>query len=321
MGSDQVDGASLDRVVVLTGASSGIGRAIAYQLAGQGTGLVLAARESESLEQAALDCWGRGSPVLAVPTDISEPKDIQGLADSAIEEFGRFDVWANVAAVMAYGRSEDIPSDVFRRVIEVNLFGTIEGSLVAMRHFRPRGEGHLINVGSLYGRMTSPLVAPYVVSKFGVAGFTEVLRQETEEPGVHVSLVLPGSVGSPIFRHAANFSGRQPRPVPPVADVERAAEAISQLVSRPKRAIVIGHTHQLMSWGRRLFPSLYGRLAAPVMKAAGLEAEPADMTTGNIFEPQPDLNSRTGSWGWKRDLAAGWRGLQAMVRALARGRD
>lgn len=315
------NGDSLDRVVVMTGASSGIGRATAYELAGPGTGLVLAARESDSLEQAAMDCWSRGSPVLSVPTDIGKPEEVRQLADSAITEFGHFDVWANMAAVMAYGRTERIPADVYRRVVEVNLFGTVEGSLVAMQHFRQRGSGHLVNVGSLYGRMTSPLVSPYVMSKFGVSGFTEVLREETHEADIHVSLVLPGSVGTPIFRHAANFSGRPTRPVPPVTDVARAAVAIARLISRPQPVMVIGHTHHLLSWGRRLLPSLYGRLAAPVMEAAGLEPGSAEDGNGNLFRPQPDLNSRSASWDWQHDLAAGWRGLKAMLRALLSGRN
>lgn len=306
-------------VAVVTGASSGIGRGIAHELATGGMSLVLAGRDPTTLEEAAAECRERGAPsVLAVPTDVSDPKAIENLMERAVERMDEVDVWVNNAAVMAYGRLEDVPPEVYRHVIEVNLFGTIEGSRVAVRHFRQTGGGHLINIGSLYAKMTSPLVGPYVVSKFGLLGFTEVLRQEAlQERGIRVSLVLPGSMDSPIFRHAANFTGREVRPVPPVSDVTRVARAVARLVEHPRKQVVVGYTHRLFSLGKAAFPRLYDNLTPPVMEAAGLQARKAPPNTGNVFEPEPDWNRVYGGWSRSQDLAAMARGVMAAGTRLA----
>lgn len=306
-------------VAVVTGASSGIGRAIVHELATEGMSLVLAGRDPTTLEEAAAECRDRGAPsVLAVPTDVSDSKAIENLMEVAVEQMGKVDVWVNNAAVMAYGRLEDVPLEVYRHVIEVNLFGAIEGSRVAVHHFRQTGGGHLINIGSLYAKMTSPLVGPYVVSKFGLLGFTEVLRQEAlQERGIRVSLVLPGSMDSPIFRHAANFTGREVRPVPPVSDVTRVARAVARLVEHPRKQVVVGFTHRLFSWGKAAFPRLYDNLTPPVMEAAGLQARKEPPNTGNVFEPEPDWNRVYGGWSRSQDLAAMARGVMAAGTRLA----
>lgn len=306
-------------VAVLTGASSGIGRAIAHELATGGMSLVLAGRDATTLDEAAGECRKRGAPsVLAVPTDVSDAKAIENLMERAVEQMGKVDVWVNNAAVMAYGRLEDVPREVYRHVIEVNLFGVIEASRVAMRHFRETGGGHLINIGSLYAKMSSPLVGPYVVSKFGLLGFTEVLRQEAlQERGIHISMVLPGSMDTPIFRHAANFTGREVRPVPPVSDVTRVALAVARLVEHPRKQVVVGYTHRLLSWGKAAFPRFYDNLTPPVMEAAGLQARAAPPDPGNVFEPQPDWNRMYGAWSRGQDLAAMARGVVAAGARLA----
>ena len=305
------------RVAVVTGASSGIGRATAHSLASRGMRLVLAARDGDTLESVASECRARGGDAIAVPTDVASDDALHALAATTIDHFGGFDVWINDAAVMAYGRLDEIPPDVYRRVIDVNLLAPIEASRIALEHFRSRGSGHLVNIGSLYGTMTSPLVGPYVVSKFGLLGFTEVLRQEVEnEDWMDVSIVLPGSIDSPIFRHAANYSGRAVRPVPPVSDVRRVGEAVAALMDEPRPVAVVGATHRVMSWGRVLFPRLYDRLAAPVMRSAGLRPSPADDDPGNVFESGTDWNRLRGSWSRWEDLRAAGRGVVAIVKTL-----
>lgn len=305
-------GGDQTKTVVITGASSGIGRATAHRFSRRGMNVVLAARDPGTLEEAALECKARGAAsVLAVPTDVTEPGQIDHLAEAAAQLDG-IDVWVNDAAVMAYGRLEDVPRDVYRQVIEVNLFGAMECSRAALRRFRGAGRGHLINIGSLYAKMTSPLVGPYVVSKFGLLGFSEVLRQELlEEPDIHVSVVLPGSMDSPIFRHAANFTGRRVRPVPPVSDVYRVARVVVGLVDRPRAEAVVGNTHRVLSWGKALFPRLYDRLAPGVMRTAGLEAGSVDADPGNVFRSHPGWNQVHGGWSRLRDMAALGRGVKA----------
>lgn len=307
-------------VAVITGASSGIGRATALELARREMTLVLASRHPSTLEQAARECEERGAPtVLPVPTDVSDAKAVDNLMERAVKHTGKVDVWINNAAVMAYGRLEDVPHEVYRHVIEVNLFGAIEASRLAMHHFRRTGGGHLINIGSLYAKMTSPLVGPYVVSKFGLLGFTEVLRQEAlQDENIRVSLVLPGSMNSPIFRHAANFTGRAARPVPPVSDVRRAAHAVAELVAHPRKQVVVGHTHRLLAWAKAAFPRLYDNLTPPVMDAAGLQGRAAPPGPGNVFEPQPEWNRMHGAWSRTEDVAAMARGVAAAGARLAR---
>jgi NAD(P)-dependent dehydrogenase (short-subunit alcohol dehydrogenase family) len=316
-GDPRHPGRNDSRVAVVTGASSGIGRATAHALAGAGMRLVLAARDAATLDLVVAECRSRGGEAVAVPTDVAAEGALQALADAAVDSFGGFDVWINDAAVMAYGTFEQVPPEVYRRVIEVNLFGPIEAARIAVPHFRERGGGHLINIGSLYAKMTSPLVGPYVVSKFGLLGFTEVLRQELhDEEDIRVSIVLPGSVDTPIFRHAANFSGREVRPVPPVTDVTRVAHSVRDLVERPRPVAVVGRVHHLMAWGRTLMPRVYARTAPPAMWAAGLRPEGASDGAGNVFEPEREWNQIRGGWGRRADLAAGLRAMRAVAAAL-----
>lgn len=313
------DATAAPPVVVLTGASSGIGRETARMLAARGSRLVLAGRDAETLEQAASECRSLGGQAVAVCVDVTDEGAAELLASRALGDFGRIDVWVNDAAVMAYGRFDDIPPDVYRKVVETDLLAPIQCSRVAMKAFRRQGAGILVNVGSLYGRMTSPYVGPYVTAKFGLHGFTEVLRQElSDSPDIHVCLVLPGSVDTPIFRHTANYLGRAARPVPPVTDVAQVAGAIVDLTERPRPQVIVGRSQQVMSWGRRLFPRLYDRLAAPVMDDAGLTSETVAASPGNVFEPMPEWNRRTGGWGGRGDLLALGRGARAVVTTLAR---
>lgn len=212
-------GVDLDgAVVVLTGASSGIGRAAARRFAAAGADVVLAARGGGSLEQAAQECRAYDVRVLAVPTDVTDADAVQSLADRTVQELGRLDVWVNDAAVMAYGAIGEVPFAVQRKIIETNLLGTMCGARAALPVLKDQGRGVIINVASLYAKMTSPYVSAYATSKYGVLGFSEVLRQELKsDRGIHVCTVLPGSIDTPIFRHAANYTGREIRPVPPVA--------------------------------------------------------------------------------------------------------
>lgn len=309
--------------VVVTGASSGIGRATALACAEHGANLVLAARPSPALDEAAAECRAAGGHALAVPTDVADPDAVQRLADRAVARFGRIDVWINDAAVMAYGRFEDTPAKVHRRVIETNLLGQIHGARAVLPVFREQDAGILINVASLYGKMTSPFVSSYVTSKFAVIGFSEVLRQELQgAKSIHVSTVLPGSVNTPIFRHAANYVGRQPRPVPPVSSIQRVVRAILRLIDHPRRQVSIGWGARFFAVGHRVLPRLYSRLAPPAMRIAGLTRQQADESEGNVFEPMPEWDKVDG--GWRRSqpvrLAAATGAAATAVAVWSRAR-
>ena len=185
----------IDDSVVVTGASSGIGRATARLFAKHGARVVLAARSEQSLREVAGECEEVGGQALVVPTDVTDEEAVRELARQSVEVFGRIDVWVNNAGVMVYGPFEDVPTDVFRRVIETNLFGQIHGARAALSRFREQGGGVLINMSSEWGRLTSPHISAYVTSNFAIRSFSECLRQELAgEEDTHVVTILPQSV-------------------------------------------------------------------------------------------------------------------------------
>jgi short-subunit dehydrogenase len=302
--------------VVLTGASSGIGRAAAQRFAGQGADVVLAARGGSSLDEAAAECRASGVGVAAVPTDVADNDAVEELARRAVEEFGRIDVWVNAAAVMAYGAIGEVPVEVEHRIIAVNLLGTMQGARAALPVLKRQGRGVIINVASLYARMTSPYVSAYATSKFGIMGFSEVLRQELKQDrGIHVCTVLPGSIDTPIFRHAANYTGREIKPVPPVSSPARAARAVVRCAEHPRREATVGQLHHVAAWGHALLPRTYSQLAPLAMRLVALGKQPAPHDDGNVFAAQPHLDAVRG--GWRNPAARTAVGAGAVAAAAA----
>ncbi|HEV7770731.1 MAG TPA: SDR family NAD(P)-dependent oxidoreductase [Solirubrobacterales bacterium] len=203
-----------ESVVVITGASSGIGRAAALRLARRGAALALCARSSAPLSAVARECEAAGARgVLATSLDVGEETAVEAFAGAAVERFGRIDVWVNNAGVIAYGEFTELPSAVFRQVIETNLMGQVHGARAALRCFRRQGSGVLINMSSVWGRVSTPQVSPYVVSKNAVRALSECLRGElVGEEDIHVTTMAPQAIDTPIFDHAANYSGHRGQP-------------------------------------------------------------------------------------------------------------
>jgi short-subunit dehydrogenase len=227
-------------VVVITGASSGVGLATAVAFAKSRARLVLAARDEGAGADVAARCRALRSEALFYPTDVSHQDAMESLRRYALDTFGRIDVWVNCAAVLSFGRLEDTPAEILRRVIEVNVLGYIYGSKSALSQFRTQGYGTLINVGSLLGMASEPFASAYVASKFAIRGLTSCLRQEVRDaPRIHVCAVLPAALDTPIYQHAANYMGRAARSIFPVHDAEKVANAILRLSRRPKRQVII----------------------------------------------------------------------------------
>ncbi|MGW4944663.1 SDR family NAD(P)-dependent oxidoreductase [Actinoplanes sp. NPDC004185] len=283
------------RVVVLTGASSGIGRAAALAFAARGDRLVLAARGLADLEKVAASCGG--SP-LVVPTDISVRAQVEELADAAVERFGRIDVWSDSAAVMAYGKFEDVPPDVFDHVVTTDLLGSANVARAALRVFRSQGHGTLILCGSLLGHITAPYMSAYVTSKWGLRGLARTLRQETRDaPGINVCQLVPGSVDTPIYTSAANYAGFVGRPPPPVDSAERMGAGIVRLADRPRRELSVGAANRFTELGFKAMPPVYDALVGPMMDRLGLSRRRATPDAGNVFRPAGRVEGGPARWG------------------------
>jgi NAD(P)-dependent dehydrogenase (short-subunit alcohol dehydrogenase family) len=284
-----------ESVAVITGAGSGIGRCTALRFAEAGARLTLGARSSDELGEVERECRARGAEVVVVPTDVAQPESVERLADACEGRFGRIDKWINNAGVMAYGRFDAIPPEVFRGVIETNLFGHVHGARAALRRFVAQGEGVLINVSSVWGRVTSPLVSPYVASKHAIRAFSECLRFELEDaPDIHVSTVLPEATDTPIFRHAANHLGRSIRPIPPMLDPWKVAEGIVMCAESPKREVTFGRSGRALELLYAIAPRLYCRIAPGAFAQGTLGSRPAPLTSGNVASPLP--GSPEGGW-------------------------
>lgn len=286
------------RVVVVTGASSGIGRATARALAEGGACLVLSARREAPLAEAVRECRNLGAEAVAVPADVASAEQVAALAARAVERFGRIDVWFNNAGVGVFGRFEDIPLDAWRRVVETNLYGCVHGARAALAQFRRQGGGVLINAASVTGRTGQPDSTAYVVSKFAVRGLSEALRQETlDEPGIRVCTLLPSAVDTPFVQHAANYTGRRVRAMGPAYPPELAARAVLDLVRNPRPEVIVGGLGKAMALQRALAPRLSTRVTGRLGHRAMTTDEPAEPTSGSLFRPLAEGTGAHGGWG------------------------
>lgn len=311
-----------DKVVVITGASSGIGRATALTLAKKGADLVLASRREEPLDELARECEALGVRCLVVPTDVSDAAAVRALAAQAVHGFGRIDAWVNNAGVYLMGRIEETPDDAFRQVMETNFFGTVYGSRAALAQFRHQGRGTLINISSIYGSAPGPYVSAYASSKFAVRGFSASIRQEFEGTGIHVCTILPASVDTPLWNHSANYTGWRVRPVEPIYSPERVARAIVRVLAKPRRELFIGPSHRALALLHTLAPAAAEKTLRASTDKRHFERQRQPRTPGNVFRSVDSSASLRGGYRspvrqwFKRLLIAG--GLVATMASLRR---
>ena len=288
------------KVIVITGASSGFGKGTALKLAGQGASVVLAARRETLLEEIARECEAAGGAALAVPADVSQAAEVAALAAAAVERFGRFDVWINVAGSGALGLFEEVPLADHVHVIETDLLGTLYGSYAALRQFKAQGMGTLINVASVIGKVPAPYFASYAAAKHGVVGLSGSLRQELEEnkfENIHVCLVEPTSFDTPFFEHTANYTGHEAVPIPPVYDPQLVVDVLADLVTHPKDEVQVGAAGTATAVFHQWFPGLTEKLMGKQTHLAQMEkASPAPDTEGGLHEPVPNGTEVTGGF-------------------------
>lgn len=307
-----------NKVVVITGASSGMCRAAAIKFAKAGARVVLAARDEAALQEAARACNESGGFAIAVRTDTRNEAEVKNLARRAISEYGRIDVWVNGAAVSLFGLFEKTPSDVYRQVLETNLFGYIHGMRAAMTYFREQGMGVLINITSVTANGPQPYTSAYVSSKYAIKGLTESLRMELaldEDHDIHVCNIMPASFDTPLFQHAANYTGRKVKALEPVNKVDDVADAIVDVARNPRREVTVGRGGGSMRAMKTLSTATYEKMMAHRIDQNHLADEPAEDTEGNVFDPMQDYNEISG--GWREDGKSSKKGRNAALAAVA----
>jgi short-subunit dehydrogenase len=250
------------RVIVITGASSGIGRAVAVRCARMQANLVLVAREPQALEETLVQVRAEGGTAMAMPGDVSDWAFISQVADRTAAAWGKIDVWINAAAAALYGALDEVTVEEFRRVIDVNLLGTVYGVKAALPYMQRAQAGTIINVGSVLSQRAVPLQSSYVASKHAIRGFTDALRMELMDahPGIHVTLVMPSSINTPFFTHARSHMGVRPQPIPPVYDAETAADVIVNAIFTHPRDAYVGGSAIGFVLLQKISPGLLDRL-------------------------------------------------------------
>jgi NAD(P)-dependent dehydrogenase (short-subunit alcohol dehydrogenase family) len=308
----------------VTGATSGIGRATALALAERGDRLVLLARSAETLEETARECRARGAVATPVVADVADAAAVEEAFAAAAREHGRVDAVVHSAAVLAYGRFEDVPAEVFDRALAVTLGGTANVARSALGHFRsdpgPQGgRGSLVVVGSLLGKIAVPFMSSYVTAKWGVHALVRTLQIEARgEPGIAVSLVSPGGVNTPVYRQAGTYLGWHGRPPPPVDPPQKVARAVLRAIDRPRRDDGVGVANPVVVLGFRALPVVFDAWVTPLMRVGGISRDAAAPGPGNVLDAAPHGEAVHGAWGrhWLRPAAVAGLGAAALgVRA------
>lgn len=276
------------KTFVIVGASSGFGRGVAEQLGAYKANVVLASRRKDLLEEVAGKVRNAGGTALVVPTDISKPEEVENLVKQAVKQYGKIDVWINMAGVGAIGRFWEIPLADQVRVVDVNLKGFIYGSHAAITQFRSQGYGTLINMGSI--ESVNPLAyhASYAATKGGILNLGQAINQELRLNGhekIKVVTVEPWAVDTPFWRHSANYSGGTPRMAamdPPV----KVVNAVIRSSLRPRKELPVGWKAKGARFSHRLFPHFTERLSANIIHRYQIKtAPPAPPTPGSVYEP------------------------------------
>jgi short-subunit dehydrogenase len=275
-----------EQVIVITGASSGIGLATALEAANQGARVVLAARSQQTLQEVVTRIKANGGEATFVVADVARREDVERIAEVALEAFGRIDTWVNNAGVSAYGRLEQVKEHDARRIFDVNFWGVVNGSMVALPYLRDTG-GALINVGSEVSEAVAPLQGIYSASKHAVKGYTDTLRIELLEQNderVSITLIQPTAVDTPFPQHARNYMTEEPKLPSPQIDPEDVAAAILKAAQEPERDVKVGGTAVLKTAMAKVMPKLADKMGTKMVDQQ-IADEPARDPEGTLYKP------------------------------------
>ena len=278
-------------VVVITGASSGFGRGAALDLGKKGAKVVLAARRKDVLDEVVAEIEAGGGTAMAVPTDVSDPAQVQALADAALDAHGRFDVWINNVGIGGLGYFWDIPLDVHKRTVDVNLTGLLYGCHVALKQFIKQREagtgGTLVNTGSVDSEIAIALQGTYAATKAGVLSIARSLNTELELAGldnaIKVATVMPWGCDTPWFVHAANYSGHAPR-LPMLDDPQVTVDVIVKACTDPREEMPAGLKAKGAVWSENILPELVTKLSGTIFKTDTEKGSPRPDHNGTVFE-------------------------------------
>jgi NADP-dependent 3-hydroxy acid dehydrogenase YdfG len=289
-GSDRRD------VVVITGASAGVGRATARAFAGQGARIGLLARGRDRLEAARREVEELGGHAMVVPTDVADASQVEAAAEAVERTFGPVDVWINNAMTSVFSPFKDMTAEEFRRVTEVTYLGYVHGTMAALKRMLPRNRGTIVQVGSALAERSIPLQSAYCGAKHAIQGFTDSIRSELihDKSRVRITAVHMPGLNTPQFRWVKSRLERKAQPVPPIFQPEVAADAILWAARHPKREIMVTTSTMKAMWGDRFIPGLLDRYLAKKAYGGQQTDEPEDPgRPNNLWEPpQGDPGAR-----------------------------
>ena len=297
------------KIVVVTGAGAGVGRATAVEFARQGYDVGLISRDPTRLEAAAAEIRSFGQRAAIYAADVADAEAIEAAADQFEHELGPIDVWVNDAMATIFGAVHEISPAEFRRATEVTYLGTVHGAQSALKRMRTRRRGTIINVGSALAYRSVPLQSAYCAAKSAIRGFTDSLRSEIihDGCGVHLTMVHLPAVNTPQFEWARNKTGQRPQPVPPIYEPEVPARAIVYAATAGRREIWVGFPTVVAIMANRIAPAFADRYLATHGYSGQLTGEPArgDGEGGNLFEPVPGEYAARGRFS-SRSRDASW---------------
>lgn len=297
-----------EQVLVVTGASSGIGRAVARAAGGRAAKVVVSARNVEALENAVAEVEAAGGEALAVPGEATSLDDAANLCERAVERFGRIDTFVASAMVTVYAEVERLEVDELRRVLEVNFLGRAFAYWAALPHLKA-SRGTFVDINSGLAYRAIPLQAAYCASKAAARAYFESARVELEKAGagVDLCLILPGGINTPQFDRARQKRGLQPQPIPPIYQPEIVAEAVLRVAERPERELPVTWAAQRLLWGQKLSPRA-GDLALLRNGWEGQttgEPKPVD-AADNLWETIPGDPGAHGSFDDRARASSAW---------------